>query len=149
MKLNEIKKMWAEDSACDFGIKGDKYSVDIAKLSVETPYLHCKYLDLYTHYSEIKCQYDSEMKVLIRDKWEYYSGNAPKEVYKEKKFGLDLTRAEIEKYVNADDDVRTMQGKIDYVVTTLSYLDSVIKMITYRHNQIKNAIDWEKFINGK
>ena len=64
-------------------------------------------------------------------------------------FDLKLTdKKELEMFITADDDVKKLQYKIDYIEQVLLFLDGVLKMINNRNFQIKNAIDWEKFKNG-
>ena len=51
-------------------------------------------------------------------------------------------------YLSSDDDLIKIQSKIDYYQVMLNYLDSILKSITNRTYQIKNAIEWQKFIRG-
>ena len=51
-------------------------------------------------------------------------------------------------FIEADEDVRKLQLKIDYIEQTILFLDSVLRQINNRNYQIKNAIDWEKFQAG-
>ena len=51
-------------------------------------------------------------------------------------------------YLSSDDDLIKIQSKLDYFQVMLNYLDSILKNITNRTYQIKNAIEWQKFIRG-
>ena len=51
-------------------------------------------------------------------------------------------------YLSSDDDLIKIQSKMDYYQVMLNYLDSILKSITNRTYQIKNAIEWQKFIRG-
>ena len=51
-------------------------------------------------------------------------------------------------YLEADEDLINIEMKIEFINKALFYLDHILKMISNRSFQIKNAIDWEKFING-
>ena len=51
-------------------------------------------------------------------------------------------------YLGSDDDLIKIQSKMDYFQVMLNYLDSILKNITNRTYQIKNAIEWQKFIRG-
>jgi hypothetical protein len=51
-------------------------------------------------------------------------------------------------YLGSDDDLIKIQSKMDYYQVMLNYLDSILKSITNRTYQIKNAIEWQKFIRG-
>ena len=97
----------------------------------------------------MKKEREGEMKGLVKEKWIYYKGKAPSSVYKEIPFDLKLTdKKELEMFIGADEEVRKLQYKIDYIDQVLYFLDSVLRMINNRNFQIKNAIDWEKFKNG-
>jgi hypothetical protein len=51
-------------------------------------------------------------------------------------------------YLESDDEVINLEAKIKFIDQILFYLDHVLRMISNRGYQIKNAIEWEKFING-
>ena len=108
-----------------------------------------RYMEYYNTFSLMKKERESEMKGLVKEKWIYYKGKAPSAVYKEIPFDLKLTdKKELEMFIGADEEVRKLQYKIDYIDQVLYFLDSVLRMINNRNFQIKNAIDWEKFKNG-
>ena len=141
MNLETLQDKWKEDSVID----PDKYGEE----SVRIPQLHMRYMEFYNTFSLMKKDRESEMKALVRDKWIYYKGKAPSTVYKEVPFDLKLTTTdEIKMFIGADEEVRKLQYKIDYIDQVLYFLDSVLRMINNRNFQIKNAIDWEKFKNG-
>ena len=48
-------------------------------------------------------------------------------------------------FIDADEDVQKAQYKLDYIDQILTYLDSILKMVSNRSYQIKNAIEWERF----
>jgi hypothetical protein len=52
-------------------------------------------------------------------------------------------------YIESDDEIINLEAKIKYLEQMLYFLDQVMKQITNRGFQIKNAIDWEKFVNGQ
>ena len=89
------------------------------------------------------------MRGMLKEKWLYYKGKAPATVYKEMPFDLKLTtKEEITMFIDADDDVRKLQYKIDYIDQVLFFLDGVLRMINSRTYHIKNAIEWKRFQNG-
>lgn len=51
-------------------------------------------------------------------------------------------------YLESDQDIINLEAKIQFVNQILHYLDSVLKMISQRNYHVKNAIEWERFING-
>ena len=52
-------------------------------------------------------------------------------------------------YIESDDEIINLEAKIKYLEQMLYFLDQVMKQISNRGFQIKNAIDWEKFVNGQ
>ncbi len=141
MNLETLQDKWKEDSVID----PDKYGEE----SVRIPQLHMRYMEFYNTFSLMKKDRESEMKALVRDKWIYYKGKAPSTVYKEVPFDLKLTTTdEIKMFIGADDEIRKLQYKIDYIEQTIFFLDGVLRQINSRNYQIKNAIEWERFQSG-
>ena len=148
-KFETIKQEWAEDSYVEFEFKNKNYSADLGKISMEIPFQHNKYLNHYTDLSQIKTSLEFEVRKLVREKREYYSGEAEAKVYAEKPFGSSIKTADKMKvYLESDDDIINQEAKIKYIDQMLHFLDNVLKMISQRNYHVKNAIEWEKFING-
>lgn len=141
MNLETLQEMWKTDSVLD----DDLHDND----SLKIPQLHMKYMEFHNTFSLMKRERENEMKTLIRDKWLYYKGKAPASIYKEMPFDLKLTtKDELEMFISADDDVKKLQFKIDYIEQVLFFLDGVLRMINNRTYHIKNAIEWKRFQNG-
>ena len=116
----------------------------------DSPFCHNKYLNHYTDISQIKTSLEFEIRKLIRDKREYYGGEADAKTYAEKPFGTSIkTQDKMKVYVESDDDVINLEAKIRYLDQMLYWLDQVMKQISNRGFQVKSAIEWEKFINGQ
>ena len=149
-KFEQLKADWAEDSHVDFQFKNKSYTADLAQLALDIPYQHNKYLNHYTDISQIKTSLEFEIRKLIREKREYYGGEADAKVYAEKPFGSRIsTQDKMKVYVESDDDVINLEAKIKYLDQMLYWLDQVMKQISNRGFQVKSAIEWEKFINGQ
>ena len=149
-KFEQLKVDWAEDSHVDFQFKNKQYSADLAQLALDIPYQHNKYLNHYTDISQIKTSLEFEIRKLVREKREYYGGEADAKVYAEKPFGSRIsTQDKMKVYVDSDDDIINIEAKIKFLDQMLYWLDQVMKQISNRGFQIKSAIEWEKFINGQ
>ena len=149
LKFEKIKEEWAEDSLVEFEFKNKNYSADLGKISMEIPFQHNKYLNHYTDLSQIKTSLEFEVRKLVREKREYYSGEAEAKVYAEKPFGSSIkTSDKMKVYLESDEDIINQEAKIKYIDQMLFFLDNVLKMISQRNYHVKNAIEWEKFING-
>jgi len=141
MNLENLQDMWQKDSVIDT----DKFGEE----SVRVPQLHMRYMEFYNTFSLMKKDRESEMRSLIREKWVFYKGKAPAKIYKDTPFDFKLTtKEEINMFIEADDDVRKLQLKIDYIDQVVFFLDGILRQINGRSYQIKNAIEWERFQSG-
>ena len=142
MTLSEIQEQVRKE------LKINDLELDIESLRI--PSLHSKYLQLLTEHSLLLKKTQGEYAVLKRNKWIYYTGKASDDVYKEKgDFPLKLkTKDEERTFIEADEEVRELKGKLEYYETVVDYLQEVVKSISNRSFQIKNAIEWRKFEAG-
>jgi hypothetical protein len=116
--------------------------------SLKTPQLHNKYLKHLNNYKLLASRAQTDYSAMKREKWEYYTGKAPAEVYALKPFDLKILKTDIDKYLESDEDLQKLKQKVDYLQTTVDYLDRTIRLISNRGFTIKNAIDWRKFTSG-
>ena len=116
--------------------------------SLKTPQLHNEFLKHLTKFKLMLSRAETEYNTLKRDKWEYYTGKADAAVYALKPFDLKILRTDIDKYLDADIDLQKSKQKVDYLQTTVDFLDKTIRQIANRGFTIKNAIDWRKFTSG-
>ena len=148
-KFEKLREDWAEDSAVDFQFKNKQYSTDLGQLALDIPFQHNKYLNHYTDIQQIKTSLEFQIRKVVREKREYYSGEADAKTYAAKPFGSKLTSAEMKTYLESDDDVINLEAKIKYLDQMLYWLDQVMRQISNRGFQVKSAIEWEKFVNGQ
>jgi len=140
MTLEELQELADKD------LKINDTELDLE--SLKTPQLHNKYLKHLTKFRLLLSRSETEYNILKRNKWEYYTGKAPAEVYREKPFDLKVLRTDIDKYLEADEELQRLKQKVDYLNTTVDFLDRTIRQIANRGFAIKNAIDWRKFTSG-
>ena len=96
----------------------------------------------------LKKMEETKFKISKKEKWQYYTGKADPEIYIDKPFDYKVLRQDIDKYMDADPDLIKISSKIEYYQVMISFLDSILKTINNRTYQIKNAIEWQKFIRG-
>lgn len=140
MDLNEIEKLWNEDSQID----PDNLHLE----SIKIPSLHSKYFNIYNNLSLLRKKEENNFLELQKEKWLYYSGKADPEIYKQKPFDHRVLKSDLDKYLDADEDLIRSNTKIEYYNIMLKFLESIIKSIENRSFQIKNSIDFSKFIGG-
>jgi antirestriction protein len=140
MNLDAIQELWEEDSKID----EDNLHTESTKI----PSLHAKYYKIFNNVLVLKKAQENKYKILKKEKWQYYSGKAEPEVYIEKPFDHKVLKPDLDKYMDADEDLIRCQTKIEYYSMMLDYLQSILKTILNRTYQLKNAIEWQRFIRG-
>ena len=128
-------------------IKIDDTELDLE--SIRTPQLHNKYLKIFTKHSLQYKKLQDDYKVLYREKWEYYTGKASPEVYAEKPFELKVLKADIGIYMEADKDLQQLGQRMAYAKQIVEYLERILKEINNRNWNIRNTIEWKKFLHGE
>ena len=79
----------------------------------------------------------------------YYSGKAEPEVYEKDPFPYKVREKDaIQRYLDSDERLSSVELKVEYYDTMIDYIESIIKIVQNRTYQIKNAIEWQKFIRG-
>ena len=141
MNLEQIQEMWQRDSVIDPDNLHDE--------SLKVPQLHSKYYTIYNTITLLREKSKDSYKRVKLERYNYYTGKAPAEVYVEDPFPYKVREKDaIQRYLDADDKLTTIDLKIRYYDVMLKFLEEVIKTISSRTYQIKNAIDWHKFQAG-
>ena len=142
INLDEIQDMWRRDSKLD----PDNLHLE----SLKIPGLHSKYYDLYNQLKLLRVKAEAEFAEVKLERHRYYSGKAPQEVYVAEPFPYKVRDKEsLKQYLDADPKIQEKHLKIKYYEIMLSFLEEVIKTISNRTYQIKNAIEWQRFIAGQ
>ena len=143
MKFEEIQYQWTLDCEMD--------ETELSHESIKIPQLHNKYLIFYSNeklkFKEIKYLFAG----LIRRKRDYYSGRMTAEELEAadwEPFQLKLLKADVQEYIDADDNVIESKKLLALQEEKVNYLESIVKSLTTRGYLIKNAIDWKKFTEG-
>lgn len=140
MDINEIQQMWKEDSKID----PDNLHLE----SIKIPQLHSKYYEIFNNILLLKKKAIEDKNKLRLKKYEYYTGKADPEEYKEVYQKKIRDKEHLQNCMSADDDISKASLKIEYYETILNYLSDILKMIHNRSFQIKNNIDYQKYISG-
>ena len=117
--------------------------------SLKIPQLHSKYYTIYNTITLLREKSRDSYKRVKLERHNYYTGKAPAEVYVEDPFPYKVREKDaIQRYLEADDKLTTIDLKIRYYDVMLKFLEEIIKNISGRTYQIKNAIDWHQFQTG-
>lgn len=140
MKISEILDYIESDSDID------KSRLDNESLNI--PKLHSKYIRMLAAERDLLRRLQQKMISLHKEKWEYYSGKAPAEVYRERPFNIKVLKSELDRYIDSDDEVIKLASYVSEQQDKVSILEDWIKQINGRSFQIKNAIDYIRWTNG-
>ena len=146
MNLELILEMWKNDSVID-EVQLDESSRDSAKL-------HSKYLDLYSVAKLRQKDLDLKFKVILRDKFMHYNGKLSQEEMDRKNWdydplnGLSVLKGDLDKWYDADEVIQDHQKKMAYQEQVVATLKEILDNIKWRHQTIKNMIEWRKFTSG-
>ncbi len=141
INIDELQSMWEKDSQID----PDNLHLE----SLKIPGLHSKYYNLYNTLKLLNEKASAEFSSVKLERYQYYSGKAPAEVYVEEPFPYKVRDKEsMKQYLDADTKIQEKLLKVKYYEIMLSFLEEVIKSINNRTFQIKNAIDWQSFTAG-
>ena len=141
MNLESIQEMWERDSVID--------PDNLHEESLKIPQLHSKYHTIYNTMTLLKEKAQETLYKVRLERYNYYTGKAPIEVYVEEPFPYKVRDKEaLQRHMDADERVLKVELKIRYYNVVLKFLEDIIKMISNRSYQIKNSIEFMKFTAG-
>ena len=141
MNLEQIQEMWEKDSKIDPDNLHDE--------SLRIPQLHSKYYTLYNTITLMREKARSQYSKVRLERYNYYTGKATAEVYAEEPFPYKVREKDaIQRHLEADDKMNKIDMKIKYYDIMLKFLEEIIRAVSNRTYQIKNAIEWNKFQAG-
>ena len=144
--VKSIHDMWEKDCVIN--------DMKLDESSRQTPILHAKYLQLL---STVKLQLkraEFSQKTLLKQKWLWYNGKMDPIEMNELGWdpdpfdGLKVLKGDMDYYYDADPEIQKSEEKIQYYKTIIETLADIISNITWRHQTIKNMIEWKKFSSG-
>ena len=144
--LEQILEMWKKDCQID-ELQLDQSARASAKL-------HSKYLELYSINKLKLKKLDNDFKVLLKNKWLHYNGKLSKEEIDELGWdydplsGLTILKGDMDKFYDADPLIQEHQARMQYTQELIDTLKEILENIKWRHQNIKNIIEWNKFTSG-
>ena len=141
MTLETITDMWSQDSVID--------DILLDEASLKIPQLHSKYYTIYNTLTLLREKARDSYRKVKLERYNYYTGKAPAEVYEKEPFDYKVREKDaIQRHLDADEKLTTIDLKIRYYDVQLKFLEEIIKTVANRTFQIKNAIEWQKFQAG-
>lgn len=144
--LQNVLKEWEKDSTID--------DMNLDEESRRAANLHAKYLQLHSLAKLQLKKSEMDQKTLLKEKWLYYGGKMTADQIEEKGWeydpfdGLKVLKTDMDKYYDADPDIQKSEEKIEYWKVTVDTLKEILDSVKWRHQTIKNMIEWKKFVAG-
>ena len=138
--------MWKKDSVID-ELKLDESSRNSAKL-------HGKYLEILSVNRMKLKKADNEFKVLLKNKWLHYNGKLSQEEIDDLGWpydplnGLTILKGDLNRFYDSDPHIQEHKAKMQYLEEVCDTLKEILENIKWRHQTIKNMIEWRKFTSG-
>ena len=144
MQIEELHASWEAD--CN--ISEDH----LDRESLATAKLHSKYLRILIQHKMKIAALSAEYNGLRQFKFRYYRGEMPKDELVERGWpqwqGVKPLKNEMDEFLTGDSDLVKLNMKIEYIKVMIEALESIMKQISSRDWQIRNAITFKQFIAG-
>ena len=146
MTLEELKIEWSKDSQID--------DIELDKSSLEVPKLHAKYTSILSDKILILHRMNMKMSLLSKDKWMWYNGKMDRDRIQELGWqddpfdGLKILKTDFKIFMDADYDIQELKSRIAYLEVVIDFIKGCVENIKWRHQTIRNTIDWRKFLAG-
>lgn len=141
--LDRYQKAWESDAP----ISNDELDAEARRV----PTLHARWWRFYTDERLRFKELDLQLKVLTKEKWEWYSGKMLDEDRLKRGWEPNprkVLSTNIPQYLDADADMQMLQREKSRVEETLRFLEDVIKSINNRGYLLKTSVDFLRFKMG-
>ena len=143
INIEDIKKEWDKDCLIS--------NTDLGNESLNIGRLHNKYIkELFSariEFEDVNIKYDELYKL----KTDYFLGRLTKEKLEELKWEINhhkYLKVDLDIILKSDRNLNEIRRIVILKSEKIKFLEEIIKQIHNRNYQIKNKIDWEKFMSG-
>jgi len=141
-QLDELLETWRKDSEID--------RTEPGKDLLDIPKMHSKYLNILSRHRLLSKESEFKFNKMRKLKWEYYTGKLDDDDLA--KYGWTpfpfVLKSDITTYMDSDDDMnKYLANKVmhDEIVDVCT---AILKELNSRTFQLRDFIQWEKFIQG-
>jgi hypothetical protein len=141
-----MKQEWNEECSIN--------DIELDVTSLDVPRLHAKYSEYLTDWKLVEKRLNLKYKELLKNKWLWYNGKLSQQEIDDLGWsydpfnGLKIMKGDFNYFFESDKDLQAIRGKMDTAKVTIEYLIEIIDMLKWRHQTIKNIIEWRKFMAG-
>lgn len=145
MNLEQIHSEWQKHS---------RIGHQLDEASKETPKLHAHYLSLLSTAKIRLKQAELDQKKLLLNKFLWYNGKLDQTEINRLGWvpdpfdGLKIMKGDLSYYYDADPEIQDSERQITYWKTIIETLKEIIDVLRWRHQTIKNILEWRRFESG-
>ena len=144
MKIEDIMSEWSVDCRID--------KENLAEESLRISELHNKYMKIFMGEVAMLKKYGTDKSKLKHMLTEYYGNNewtmSDYEEFGREPYPRKIMKAEVDRHIDADSEWIQMTLKYALQEEKVKYIQEIVKSISTRGFQIKNAIDFARFKQG-
>jgi hypothetical protein len=141
-KLEELLEMWRKDSVID--------RTEPGKELINIPQLHSKYLNILSRHRLLAKESEFKYNKMKKIKWEYFTGKLDDEQLKH--YGWEpfqfVLKSDITTYMDSDDDLNKFMASKIMHEEIVDVCQAILKELNSRTFQLRDFIQWERFIQG-
>jgi hypothetical protein len=141
-QIEELLEEWRKDSDID--------RTEPGKALLNIPKLHSKYLNILSRHRLLSKESDFKLNKMRKLKWEYYTGKMDADDLK--KYGWEpfpfVLKSEISTYLESDEDINRFLAQKALHEEVVDICQSIMKELNSRTFQLRDFIQWERFIQG-
>jgi len=145
LTIDGIYDMW--NAECQIGI-------DLAEESRKTPILHSKYSQLLSTATLLKRRAENRLDSLLQTKYLYYNGKLDPKTIRQHGWNIDpfngvkIMKGDLNYWYNADVDIQQAKDRVEYYKTMIDALKQICDALKWRHQTIRNTLEFMKFQAG-
>jgi len=138
-----IVQEWKSDSKVD--------DVNLDSEALRIPNLHSKYVGILSDARRESNALQRNRRRLANILRSYYTGRASSselQILERSPYPLRIMKSEIDRIVEADEKMIQLDSDLDNAIELVELLQEIVRGIRDRGYQIRNAIEWKKFMGG-
>lgn len=144
MKIEELQDMWEQDCMIDSHHLDDE--------SLKTVNLHAKYVRLLVDARMKRSALNLEYNTMRQLRFRYYRGECTRDELEAKQWeqyqGVKPIKNVMDELLEGDEILGRIRIKIEYIETMVYFLETIMNGIKSRGWDIKNSIEFKKFLAG-
>lgn len=147
LTIEKVLDMWKED--CQIS------QSDLGGTTIKNAVLHQKYLELLSNTRLRLKKKEQDLKNLEKDKFLYYTGKMTQAEMDERGWPYDPfggsvkpMKSDLDFWYNADKEIQDLKMTIEYQKNLFETLEQILEAIKWRHQHIRNILDWRRFEAG-